>query len=76
MAGGTTTECPFPYIGRTDWCLKHVGSECPARKAPVRRHMNRTASQSALTMFSTIFLASENSIMVFSRKKSSFSTPA
>ena len=34
------------------------------------------APHSALTIPSTIFLASENSIMVLSRKKSSFSTPA
>src|SRR5580704_2780269 len=43
----------------------------PRQTGPVARHR-----QSALRMLSTIFLASPNSIMVLSRKKSSFSTPA
>ncbi|MEM8826293.1 MAG: NAD(P)(+) transhydrogenase (Re/Si-specific) subunit beta, partial [Pseudomonadota bacterium] len=35
-----------------------------------------TADQSVLTISSTIFFASERSIIVLSRKNSSFSTPA
>jgi len=40
------------------------------------RPLTRPQDQSDLSMPSTIFLASPNSIMVLSRKKSSFSTPA
>ena len=50
---------------------------CPrSALASVRPIRERGAAYSDLRMLSTIFLASPNSIMVLSRKKSSFSTPA
>ena len=46
---------------------------CPRRQA---RRVDRPPRYIALTISSTIFFASANSIMVLSRKNSSFSMPA
>ena len=47
----------------------------PGHNGDLLRRLSKV-SQSAFTIPSTIFLASPNSIMVLSRKNSSFSTPA
>ena len=46
------------------------------RRRPVEWLMPEVAGHNAFTIPSTIFLASANSIIVLSRKNSSFSTPA
>ena len=47
-----------------------------ARRPPLGRAGHSPQAASALAMFSHIFFASANSIIVLSRKNSSFSTPA
>src|SRR5579859_623409 len=71
---------------RVRGCLHHMVSwtrrvevSCAAdlqKAAKVDRQANGRPLQRLLRMPSTIFLASPNNIMVLSRKKSSFSTPA
>ena len=50
---------------------KRGGHRCPPQ-----RSTHQLRRQNALRIWSTTFLASPNSIMVLSRKNTSFSTPA